>query len=180
MMLRVVDMTSKPPTGGLEQHLKQLLGNLVVAKFVAQGAHWNVTGKDFGPYHAFFQEIYEAYEEMIDVAAEAMRFVGGAPCTTLKDFLELDEIKPADLTPRDSSAMTREVHKANEVLQDSAEAVCDAADAVGEEAICNKAQEMMYDLQKFDWKLRMSLDMPGAPPKTHAKHAAYVKLKRSR
>lgn len=180
IMCRVVDMNAHGTPKGVEGTLKQLLANLVVAKYVAQGAHWNVTGKDFGPYHAFFQEIYETYEEMIDAVAEAMRFVGGAPCTTLKDFLELDTIKATDLTPRDSMAMSREVHRANEVLHDNAESVCDAADAVGEEAICNKAQELMYDLQKIDWKLRMSLDMPGAAPKSHAKQSAYRRIKRAK
>lgn len=53
--------------------LHDILTKTVSMRFKSQIHHWNVTGKNFGQFHDFFQEIYEELNEAIDEIGEQIR-----------------------------------------------------------------------------------------------------------
>ena len=73
--------------------LAALLSDVVTAKFILQGYHWNVLGPDFGEYHEFFGELYEDVESSVDPLAENILKAGFPAPYLLADFLEMSCIK---------------------------------------------------------------------------------------
>ena len=55
--------------------------------------HWNVVGPQFNDLHKFFQEQYEALDEMVDEVAERARSVGGKAYGTLAEFSQHSRLK---------------------------------------------------------------------------------------
>ncbi len=75
------------------QKLAVLLSDVVTAKFILQGYHWNVMGPDFGEYHEFFGTLYEDVDGSIDDLAENILKVGYPAPYLLTDFVEMSCIK---------------------------------------------------------------------------------------
>jgi starvation-inducible DNA-binding protein len=73
--------------------LKLILSDEFVLYVKARNYHWNVVGINFVELHKFFEKIYEEINEFIDDIAERIRTLGGYPPSTLREFLELAEIK---------------------------------------------------------------------------------------
>jgi len=55
-------------------------------------AHWNVEGPDFYNKHIFFEQQYDAIDEIVDTVAERIRSLGHYTPATLKDFLALTHL----------------------------------------------------------------------------------------
>jgi starvation-inducible DNA-binding protein len=55
--------------------------------------HWNVVGSAFSEGHKFFQEQYEAIDEIIDEVAERVRQLNGMSSGTLSGFVEHGRLK---------------------------------------------------------------------------------------
>ena len=53
--------------------LKVVLGNTFMMYFKAHSYHWNVEGKNFNDYHAFFGTVYTELWEAVDGIAEQIR-----------------------------------------------------------------------------------------------------------
>ena len=77
----------------IARKLAELLSDIVTAKFILQGYHWNVLGPDFGEYHEFFGELYEDLDSSIDPTAENILKVGFPSPYLLTDFVEMSCIK---------------------------------------------------------------------------------------
>lgn len=75
------------------QKLAVLLSDVVTAKFILQGYHWNVLGPDFGEYHEFFATLYEDVDSSVDDLAENILKVGYPAPYLLTDFIEMSCIK---------------------------------------------------------------------------------------
>lgn len=75
------------------QKLASALSDVVTAKFILQGYHWNVMGPDFGEYHEFFGTLYEDVEGSVDGLAENILKVGYPAPYLLTDFIEMSCIK---------------------------------------------------------------------------------------
>ena len=77
----------------IAKKLAVLLSDVVTAKFILQGYHWNVLGPDFGEYHEFFATLYEDVDSSIDPLAENILKVGFPAPYLLWDYTELSCIK---------------------------------------------------------------------------------------
>ena len=77
----------------ITKKLAALLSDVVTAKFVLQGYHWNVLGPDFGEHHEFFGTLYEDLDSSIDPLAENILKVGFPSPYLLTDFVEMSCIK---------------------------------------------------------------------------------------
>lgn len=77
----------------MAQKLAVLLSDVVAAKFVLQGYHWNVLGPDFGEYHEFFGTLYSDVDASIDPLAENILKVGFPAPYLLSDYLEMSCIQ---------------------------------------------------------------------------------------
>lgn len=142
-----------PTKQDLSLRLADLLGDVVVFKFMAHGFHWNVRGVNFAQYHEFFGEIYEDADLSIDPIAENIRKLGFDAPFRLQDFIESsDEIEPTDSS--DPVEMARSLYIAN---QDVIECVVHAlacADELEEQGIVNFLAERQDAHAKWEWQLR--------------------------
>jgi starvation-inducible DNA-binding protein len=77
----------------IAKKLAELLSDIVTAKFILQGYHWNVLGPDFGEYHKYFAELYTDLDSSIDPTAENILKVGFPSPYLLTDFVEMSCIK---------------------------------------------------------------------------------------
>jgi HK97 family phage prohead protease len=132
--------------------LSDLLGDVVVFKFMSHGAHWNVRGVDFATFHEFFGDIYEDVDNSIDPIAENIRKLGGDAPSTLSSYVDADDAPPA--TAFDSLSLSQTVYRGNAmVLEDIVETIA-CANYLGEQGIVNYLAERQDMHQKWEWQLR--------------------------
>jgi starvation-inducible DNA-binding protein len=96
-----------------------LLSDVVTAKFIFHGYHWNVLGPDFGEYHEFFSTLYEDVDGSIDPLAENILKVGFPAPYLLSDYLEMSCIKEERLDGTSSQAMLQSSLRVMQQLHDS-------------------------------------------------------------
>lgn len=143
----------EPTKQDLANELRELLGNLVSAKFLAHGAHWNVKGVLFSQFHEFFQEIYEDYDSAIDPMAENIRKLDVDAPFTLPQFVADTEIE-ANFVGGDPIQLSLAIYKANEILiGDIVETLC-TADEVAQQGIYNFLADLQDRFGKWHWQLR--------------------------
>jgi starvation-inducible DNA-binding protein len=86
----------------------KILNNVLADEYVlytkTRNYHWNVVGPQFNDLHKFFEQQYEALNEMVDDVAERARSLGGKAYGTLTEFSQHSRLKeqpgrqPAALT----------------------------------------------------------------------------------
>ena len=72
-------------------------------------AHWNVEGPDFYNKHIFFEQQYDAIDEIVDTVAERIRSLGHYTPATLKDFLALTHLSEELQEKNDSNGFIKEL-----------------------------------------------------------------------
>ena len=73
--------------------LNAVLADEYVLYTKTRNYHWNVVGPQFNDLHKFFQEQYEALDDMVDEVAERARSVGGKAYGTLAEFSQHARLK---------------------------------------------------------------------------------------
>jgi hypothetical protein len=140
----------------LADELRELLGNIVSAKFLAHGAHWNVKGVLFAQFHEFFGEIYQDYDSMIDPLAENIRKLDVDAPFTLPQFVADTEID-ATFVGGDPVQLSLAIYKANEIIKgDVVETLCTADDLM-EQGIYNFLADLQDRLSKWHWQLAATI-----------------------
>ncbi|SFE71889.1 Dps family protein [Thermoflexibacter ruber] len=95
------------------QAVTQILAKILADEFVlytkTRNAHWNVEGKDFYSVHKFFEDQYEALDEIIDDVAERIRSLGHYAPATLKNYLQLTHLTEQAREKNDSEGFIREL-----------------------------------------------------------------------
>lgn len=146
------------PTGHevLASELTVALATNVVFKFLAQGAHWNVKGKDFNEFHEFFGEIYEDAEGATDTYAELIRQLGYDAPFMLTDLAAVSLVAPGPCMP-DCVSLTREIQAANNVIISALKKTFKCADECDEQGIADFIAERINAHMKLAWKLDATL-----------------------
>lgn len=80
-------------TKEIVESLNKLMANYHVHYQKLRNYHWNVEGHSFFELHEFFELEYNAVKLQIDEIAERIRVFGKKPVSTLKEYLEISEIK---------------------------------------------------------------------------------------
>src|SRR5687768_7600580 len=106
--------------------LNELLANYSVHYQKLRNYHWNVKGSDFFDLHEQFEQQYTEVLENIDAIAERIRVFGKTPLSTLKDYLEISEIKETTSELK-SDIMVREILSDYRILLDYMFSVVDVA-----------------------------------------------------
>ncbi len=73
--------------------LNVYLANLEVGNILLHNLHWNVEGFTFKAVHEYLESLYDEFFEMLDEVAEYQRKNGEFPPASLKEYLELTDIK---------------------------------------------------------------------------------------
>jgi starvation-inducible DNA-binding protein len=120
--------------------------------------HWNVEGSDFGALHKFFEEQYDALDEIMDEVAERARSLGGYAAGSLGEFVaaaRLKETKGAALAARDMLSQLLGDHESViRTLRAEAEQVGEKhGDAGTEDFLVG----LMEQHEKMAWMLRAHL-----------------------
>ena len=136
--------------------LAVLLSDAVVLKYVFQGAHWNVIGKNFGEYHEFFGMLYEDVDGSIDPTAENIRTLNAPAPSRLDDFLRLTNIPPTQVGQSCMELMA-DCFAANEVIISDINVAFSLADAMNEQGIADflASRDAMH--KKWRWQMRSYL-----------------------
>lgn len=100
----------------IAQKLAVLLSDVVTAKFVLHGYHWNVMGPDFGEFHDFFSMLYEDVADSIDPMAENILKVGFPAPYLLADYVEMSCIKEERLDGSSSQMLLQSALRVMEHL----------------------------------------------------------------
>jgi starvation-inducible DNA-binding protein len=96
------NMSKNPPAGafksasiGISQDgialvtkvLNGLLADEVLLYLKTRNFHWNIVGPNFMELHEFFEEQYEALDEILDSVAERLRSIGSRAPGSMTEFL---------------------------------------------------------------------------------------------
>jgi HK97 family phage prohead protease len=148
----VAEEALEPTKEYLAEELCSLMANLVSAKFLAHGAHWNVKGVLFSQYHKFFQKIYEDYDAAIDPTAENIRKLDVDAKFTLPEFVAETEID-ATFIGGDPVQLSLAIYKANEILLKEIVSTLDCADDLNQQGIYNFLADLQDRFSLWHWQL---------------------------
>lgn len=95
-------------TDKISTALNDLLANYSVHYQKLRNYHWNVKGSDFFDLHEQFEAQYNEALQHIDEIAERIRIFQETPLSTMKDYLEVSEIKETS-SNLESDLMVREI-----------------------------------------------------------------------
>ncbi len=76
---------------------KKYLANLMVGNVLLHNLHWNVEGKAFKQVHEYLEALYDDAFEKYDEVAERMKMDGNMPPATMKEYLELTDLKELEV-----------------------------------------------------------------------------------
>jgi starvation-inducible DNA-binding protein len=145
--------TEESEPSDLVSELKDLLGDVVVFKFLAHGFHWNVTGINFQQFHSFFGDIYADADDSIDPIAENIRKVNATAPFLLSDYIE-EYPEEYNTTSTDPIELSKVLYMANQDVQESLQCAYDCAVKYNEQGIANFLAERLDQHAKWQWQLR--------------------------
>lgn len=132
--------------------LNELLANYSVHYQKLRNYHWNVKGSDFFDLHMEFEQQYNQARDNIDEIAERIRVFGKTPLSTMKDYLEISEIK--ETSPELSSdIMVRELLSDYRILLQYMFAVVDVAVDQGDSGSEEMIKVFINGIEKHHWML---------------------------
>ncbi|MBD3636239.1 MAG: DNA starvation/stationary phase protection protein [Crocinitomicaceae bacterium] len=132
--------------------LNEMLSNYQVHFHKLQNFHWNVKGRDFFELHEHFEKMYKQAFENVDLIAERIRVFGMTPVSTMKEYLNLSEIKEA---PTDLSGefMVREILEDYEVMIGIMIETIDQASKNGDTGTIDMVNGFVKAMEKDHWQL---------------------------
>lgn len=73
--------------------MNEYLADLGVSYIKTHNLHWNVTGTQFKAVHEYLETLYDSYADVLDETAELLRMHDEMPAASLREYLDLSEIK---------------------------------------------------------------------------------------
>jgi starvation-inducible DNA-binding protein len=132
--------------------LNSLLANYTIHYQKLRNYHWNVKGSDFFDLHEQFERQYTEALQNIDDIAERIRIFGKTPMSTLKEYLEISEIKEtgSQLT---SDLMVRELLSDYRILLQFMFNVVDVAVQHSDSGTEEMVKVFINHMEKHHWML---------------------------
>lgn len=141
----------------LAEKLAHLLSDIVTAKFLMQGYHWNVMGPDFGEYHEFFGELYEDFESSVDPVAENILKVGYPAPYLLTDFCEMTCIHEERQDGSSSRFLLESALRVNQHLIDCYMGAFELANHCNEQGLMDFLAGRIDTHKKWNWQIKAFL-----------------------
>lgn len=140
----------------LKKFMNVRISDLMVMYVKLHRFHWYVEGPLFLPLHVKFEELYDEMTELFDEFAERLLAIGGTPAATMKEYLEIAEIKEDgnEVAPnaifetliKDYTFLAEELKKGVGVAQDE-----------GDEATADLFIGTIATLEKHVWMFKQSV-----------------------
>lgn len=140
----------------LADNLKILLASTQSFAIKSQNFHWNIEGRDFPQYHAFFDTLYGDVSGTIDTIAEYIRILGHYTPGSLSRYAELSIIQDQIKIPR-AELMFQEALIDVEKLSALAVSLFDEATNERQQGIANFMAELQDLYGKKAWFIRSIL-----------------------
>lgn len=156
------DVNVKEEVSSAAAKVQQVLNEMIVLGFIAQRAHWNVTGTDFEEYHALFGAIYEDIFDSVDAMAEEIRKMN-VMVDNLTNMVMSASFKD-DLSSSDAKALTQDVLAKNIMLNETVLAAFGACSEANEQGTADLLASRDGMHKKWSWQLRSSLGEDAGEP----------------
>jgi starvation-inducible DNA-binding protein len=141
--------------------LGKILNTLLADEFVlytkTRRFHWNVVGPDFGELHKFFEEQYEALDDIVDEVAERARALDVTSAGSLEEFGQLTRLKERAGKNPDASGMLAALLDDHEAVIRSLRKDLETADKLGDAGTNDFLTGLMERHEKMAWMLRSYL-----------------------
>ena len=139
----------------------EILNTLLADEFVlytkTRRFHWNVVGPDFGELHKFFEEQYEALDDIVDEVAERARALDVTSAGSLEEFGELTRLKEHAGKDPDAKGMLAALLGDHEAVIRSLRKDLEAADELGDAGTNDFLTGLMERHENMAWMLRSYL-----------------------
>lgn len=149
-------MAKKTQENKVVKALNLQVANWTVLFTKLHNYHWYVKGPNFFSLHTKFEELYDEANVYIDELAERVLAIEGNPVATLKECLELSEIKEGkkDIT---AEAMVKDLSKDFTKVIKQLEEGKAVAEEAGDEMTADMFLGMITSLEKHNWMLKSFL-----------------------
>ena len=144
--------------GELLKQLNEFLADLNVLYRKLQNYHWNVKGKSFFVLHSKLEEYYNGVNSEIDEIAEKILMLAGQPLGTMKDYLEISNIKEAENVKISGDDVLKHVLEDFTYTKKKAESIKVKADEESATIISAYMDEVIEDYSKACWMLSQSME----------------------
>jgi len=132
--------------------LNILLANYQVHFHKLQGFHWNVKGRDFFELHEQFENMYSRAYAYIDEIAERIRVFGKTPVSTIREYIDMAEIKEIELDVS-GEFMVNEILNDFELLLSHMIDVTESAAEHGDVGTVDMINSFIKHMEKDHWML---------------------------
>lgn len=155
----------KPKIGLAEAKLKQatdilsvVLADEVLLYTKTRKFHWNVAGESFVELHELFEEQYKKLEIVIDEVAERINKLGANTIGTMKEFLEITNLKETPKKYPSQKEMLRELLQDHElVIVHLRKNVETTDEKIGDAVTTDFLTGLMEIHETIAWKIRRYL-----------------------
>ncbi|AWK05785.1 DNA starvation/stationary phase protection protein [Flavobacterium crocinum] len=138
--------------------LTKVLADEFVLYTKTKKAHWNVEGPDFYNKHLFFEQQYEALDEIVDAVAERIRTLGHYAPGTLKEYLALTHLTEELKGQNDSISYIKELLVDHEsILIHLRENINNFASELQDAGTSDYITGLLETHEKMAWMLRAHL-----------------------
>jgi starvation-inducible DNA-binding protein len=139
------------------EKLAVVLSDVVTAKFLLHGYHWNVMGPDFGEFHEFFRTLYEDVDGSIDELAENILKVGFPAPYMLEDYTSMTLIKEDRLDGSSSQALLQSSLRIIERLYEGHMEAFRCAEQCGLQGLMDFLAARIDMYAKWNWQIKAFL-----------------------
>lgn len=137
--------------------LNQLLADEHVFYIKTRNAHWNLQSADFHPQHLFLEEIYTEFATTIDDIAERIRTIGHFAVGTMREFLEITNLKELSGRKENSLGYIEELTKDLETIIRSIRENLQKEEVQNDLATEDFLTALLGEHEKTAWMLRSHL-----------------------
>ena len=132
--------------------LNQQVANWNIMFVKLHNYHWYVKGEQFFVLHEKFEALYDLAAEQIDVLAERILALKGRPAGTLKEYLEITNIKEAT-GKEDDKEMVKTIAQDFSNMAEELKKGIEIAQSEDDESTADMFIETVTELEKQIWML---------------------------
>ncbi len=141
----------------MELKLNVLLSDFVVCYHKIQNFHWYTKGANFFLIHEKLDELYDGIVAAVDEVAETMMMLELKPVASLKEFLEMSNIKETNDEMKSADDIMKHVLADFEMLLAEITVIKIAADEENVYLVSALMDEYMAQFSKSIWMVKQTL-----------------------
>ena len=143
----------KAKTEKLVKSLNILLANYQVYYQNVRGLHWNIKGKNFFDLHVKFEENYTDSQEKVDMIAERILTLGGAPTHTFDEYIKVSSVPVGKNISNDTEAVELIVNSLAELLKIE-RLILEESDNADDEGTNSMMSDFITEQEKTIWMMK--------------------------